>query len=51
MIFIAISLESQGSPGTVIEAFVLKAFPECTTVPLQRSEAALEVVMLISYKI
>uniref|UniRef100_A0A804QEJ3 arogenate dehydratase n=2 Tax=Zea mays TaxID=4577 RepID=A0A804QEJ3_MAIZE len=32
----------QGSPGTVIEAFVLKAFPECTTVPLQRSEAALE---------
>ncbi|ONM57669.1 Arogenate dehydratase/prephenate dehydratase 2 chloroplastic [Zea mays] len=34
----------QGSPGTVIEAFVLKAFPECTTVPLQRSEAALEAV-------
>nr|TKW34949.1 hypothetical protein SEVIR_2G340300v2 [Setaria viridis] len=34
----------QGSPGTVIEAMVLKAFPICIAVPHKRSEGALEAV-------
>ncbi|XP_066400080.1 arogenate dehydratase/prephenate dehydratase 1, chloroplastic-like isoform X3 [Miscanthus floridulus] len=34
----------QGSPGTVIEAVVLKAFSMCTAVPHKRFEAALEAV-------
>ncbi|RLN34527.1 arogenate dehydratase/prephenate dehydratase 1, chloroplastic-like [Panicum miliaceum] len=34
----------QGSPGTVIEAMVLKAFPNCIAVPHKRSEGALEAV-------
>ncbi|CAL5072513.1 unnamed protein product [Urochloa decumbens] len=34
----------QGSPGTVIEAMVLKAFPNCTALPHKRSEGALEAV-------
>uniref|UniRef100_A0A0A9DWM4 Arogenate dehydratase n=1 Tax=Arundo donax TaxID=35708 RepID=A0A0A9DWM4_ARUDO len=32
----------QGSPGTVIEAMVLKAFPECIAVPFKTSEKAFE---------
>ncbi|RLM86899.1 arogenate dehydratase/prephenate dehydratase 1, chloroplastic-like [Panicum miliaceum] len=34
----------QGSPGTVIEAMVLKAFQNCIAVPHKRSEGALEAV-------
>ncbi|KAG2637270.1 hypothetical protein PVAP13_2NG509500 [Panicum virgatum] len=34
----------QGSPGTVIEAMVLNAFPNCIAAPQKRSEGALETV-------
>ncbi|OEL34551.1 Arogenate dehydratase/prephenate dehydratase 1, chloroplastic [Dichanthelium oligosanthes] len=37
-------LRSRGSPGTVIEAMVLKAFPNCIAVPHKRSDGALEAV-------
>lgn len=32
----------QGSPGTVMEAMVLKAFPECIAVPYKKIEGAFQ---------